>query len=217
MAYAVLTEEFEVVPRLVQLRLPKDVMLDVFDRAAGERASVSNDDPVATPGNEMRRWMTRFLRQNPVLKELGWVACAHRQIEGIRNDELKLKLVPLNTDARAGMPSQQPTSVSERGPAVEKLIQANCGRGQANLFGEYPIPAPDPLDDYELFYFCVHATEKALSAEISRPVGLTAGFVSSFSERIILSQPGEKPGLRPAGGVEEDFAEIEKPTIIRKG
>lgn len=217
MAYAVLTEEFKVVPRLVQLHLPKEVMLDVLERAAGERASVNGDDPVSTPGNEMRRWMTRFLRQSPELKDLGWVSCAHRQIEGIRNDVLRIKLVPLNTDARAGMPSKQPISVSDRGPAAEKLIKANSTRGQISLFGDDPAPQADPIDDYELFYFCVHASEKALSAEISRPVGLTAGFVSLFSERIILSQPGERPGLRRIDGVEEDFAEIEKPTIIRKG
>jgi len=217
MAYAVLTEEFEVVPRLVQLRLPKEVMLDVFDRAAGERASVNSDDPMATAGNEMRRWMTRFLRQHPALKELGWVTCAHRQIEGIRNDELKLKFVPLNTDARTGTPSKQPMSVSERGPAVENLIKGNVGRDQADLFGDELAPPPDPIDGYELFYFCVHATEKALSAEISRPIGLTSGFVTSFSERIILSQPGERPGLRRVGDIAEDFAEIEKPTIIRRG
>lgn len=216
MPYAVLTEDFEVVPRLTELRLPKEVVLDIFDRAAGERASVNASDPVATPGNEMRRWMTRFLRDDPSLKELNWVACAHSQIEGVRNDELKIKLVPLNTDARAGMPSQQPISVSERGPSAEKLITANSMRGYVDMFGNAYEPAPDPLADYELWYFCVHASERSLSAEISRPVGLTAGFVSSFSERIILCQPGEKPGLRRAGSVAEDFAEIEKPTIIRK-
>ena len=214
MPAAVLIEDFEVIPRLVEYGLPKEIMLDNFDRAAGERAHVNANDPVNTPGNEMRRWMTRFLREDKRLQALGWVSCAHSQQEGIRNDKLKRKLVVLNTDARAGMPSKEPVSISDKGPTAERAIKGNEDRRQGLLFAA--PAATDPFAGYDFLYFCVHASDKVLSAEISRPSELVGGFVAHYSERIMLSQPGEKPGLRRPGPVSEDFAEVEKPTIIRK-
>lgn len=215
MPYPILIEDYDVVPRLVQLGLPKDIMLDILDQAAGERANVNGNDPVSTPGNEMRRWLTRFLREDVSLKDLGWVSCAHNQLEGVRNDDLKIKLVPLNTDAQAGMPSKSPISVSDKGPAAEKAIKNNEDRRQGRLFSE-PESEPDPLDSYDFLYFCVNASDKNLSAEISRPSGLVGGFVATYSERIVLCQPGEKPGLRRHDPVPEEFAEVELPTIARK-
>ena len=68
MAGAILIEDFEVIPRLTQLGLPKDIVLDIFDKAVGDRARVNASDPAATAGNEMRRWLTRYLRDDPRLK-----------------------------------------------------------------------------------------------------------------------------------------------------
>ena len=214
MALAILIEEVEVISQLLRWNLPKDLLLDILDRAAGERAHVNSYDPAATGGHEMRRWLTRFLRESEPLKSLGWVACAHDQLEGIRNGALQMKLVALNTDPRAGVPSQEPTSVSDKGAAAERRIKSNEDRRQGHLFGFRP--SPNPIDDYDFLYFCVHASDKSLSAEISRPSGMTAGFITNWSYRVMLSQPGERPGLRPPHHVDEDFAEIAKPTIIRK-
>ena len=214
MPYPLLVEDYEVIPRCIQLGLPKEVVVDILDRAAGERARVNRNDPVSTSGNEMRRWLTRYLRENPSLKELGWVSCSHDQLEGVRNDRLKIRLVPMNTDANAGNPSKSPISISDKGPCAEKAIAGNEERRQVEMFARTK-PA-DPLASYDFLYFCCHASDKSLSAEISRPSGLKAGFVNSYSERIILCQPGEKPGLRGPGVVPEDFAEIEKPSIVRK-
>lgn len=216
MPLPVLFEDFEVVPRLIELGLPKDILLDILDRAAGERAHVNSNDPLNTPGNEMRRWLTRYLREDRRLQALGWVSCAHNQLEGIRNDELKRKIVALNTDARAGMPSKEPVSISDKGPAAERVIKRNEDRRQGRLFDDCDAP-PDPYSEYDFLYFCVHASDKALSAEVSRPSGLVSGFVAHYSERIVLSQPGNKPGLRRPMHVAEDFADVEKPAIIRKG
>lgn len=213
---ALLFEDFEVIPRLTELGLPKDIVLDILDMAAGERARVTPSDPAATAGNEMRRWLIRYLRDDPRLKKIGWVACSHGQLEGIRNDALKIKLVPLNTDANAGVLNKEPISVSEKGPAAEKVIKGNEDRRQGNMFEE-PEDAPDPLADYDFLYFCTHASDIILSAEISRPSGLFKSHIAHYSERIILSQPGERPGLRRPNPVEEDFAKIETPTIIRNG
>lgn len=204
-----MVEDFETIPRLLQLGLRKELLLDVFDRALGERANVTESDPAGTGGLEMRRWCTRFLRDHPELRALGWVACAHEQIEGIRNDELRVKLVVVNTDACTGMPEKQPRNVSEKGAASEKLIGRNA-RDQ-DLFGD--DAAEDPISNYDHWFFCVHASDKYASAEVSRPNGIVAGIVSSFSDRIIICRAGDKDGLRRAPIVPEDFAEVELPKV----
>ena len=202
-------EDVQIVPRLVQLGLRKDVLLDIFDRALGERSNVTDSDPAGTGGLEMRRWCIRFLRDDPDLKALGWVACAHEQIEGVRNDNLRIKLVVVNTDACTGMPEKQPRNVAEKGAASEKLIGRNSR--EQNLFGD--DSSEDPISDYDLWFFCVHAGEKYATAEISRPNGIVAGIVSSFSDRIILCRPGDKDGLHRAPVVPEDFAEVDLPDV----
>jgi hypothetical protein len=205
-------EDHQVIPRLTSLRLPREVLLEIFDRAVGERSNVTASDPAGSGGNEMRRWLTRYLRDEPALKALGWVACAHQQIEGIRNDALRIKLVMMNTDACTGMPQKQPRNIAEKGAASERLIGRNCR--QQGLFEE--ADSDDPISDYDLWYFCAYVGEEHAAAEISRPNGIVAGVVSSFSERIIVCPPGEKSGLRRLPEVDEDFADIEKPTIFVK-
>lgn len=204
-----LVEDFEVLPRLLQLGLQRELLLDIFDRALGERSNVTESDPAGTGGLEMRRWCTRFLRDNPELRAWGWVACAHGQIEGIRNDELKVKFVVVNTDACTGMPEKQPRNVAEKGAASEKLIGRNAR--EQSLFGE--VAPDDPISDYDLWFFCVHAGDKYASAEVSRPNGMVGGIVSSFSDRIIICRPGDKDGLRRSPVVPEDFAEVDLPKV----
>jgi len=215
-AGVVLYEPYEVIPRLNDLLLPADRMAEILERAAGERANVNGNDPITTPGTEMWRWATRFLREDPVLSELGWVLCRHGQIDGIRHDALRMKLVVINTDAATGMPSKQPQNCAEKGPAAEKAIAGNARRDQISLFGD-ESEADDPIAAYDFWYYCVHASEKYVSAEVSRPDVIVARTIRNFSERLIIAKPGDMPGLRKPDPVPEDFAEVEKPALVRKG
>lgn len=210
----VLFEDFQVVPRLIQLRLPKEILVDILDRAAGERANVNANDPSGTAGNEMRRWCTRFLREDWRLKELGWVPCAHSQVEGLRNDELEMKIAFMNTDARTGMPSKMPRSVSEKGSVSEKFIDNNYNRPQGELFGLPELP--DPISGYDFWYLCGHVSDNHIAAELSRPVGMTKSIVDDYSERIIIWQPGDNDGISRPTPVPEDFAEIDLPALQRR-
>ncbi len=209
-------EPYDVVPRLNELLLPIDRLVEVLERAAGERANVNDSDPITTPGTEMWRWATRFIREDITLRELGWVACRHGQIDGIRHDELKMKLVVINTDAATGMPSKMPINCADKGPAAEKAIENNARWAQMSLFGE-EVEEVDPISLYDFWYFCVHASEKHVSGEVSRPDSMVARTIRNFSERLIVAKPGDMPGLRRPEPVPEDFAAVEKPTIVRKG
>jgi len=211
----VIFEDYEVEAWLTEFRLPKEELLDILDRAAGERANVNPNDPAGTAGYEMRRWCTRFIRESSTLKELGWVVCRHSQVEGVRNDDLKMKIAFMNTDARTGIISKQPHSVADKGPVSEQLIKRNKESLQGSLIdlGSAEI---DPILEYDFWYLCCHVSERHITSELSRPIGMTNSIVDDFSQRVILWQPGDKDGIRIPDPVPEDFAEIEKPTVVRK-
>lgn len=204
--------DFEAISDLTALRLPEDRLLDVLDRAVGERSNVTESDPAGTGGLEMRRWCTRYLRDDPDLKALGWVSCSHGQLEGIRNDDLRAKLIVVNTDAATGMREKMPRNVAEKGASSERLIDRNARAQEMSLFGP-EAENIDPIEAYDLWFYCVHAGEKYVSAEVSRPTGIVAGFVSSFSHRILICRPGDRDGLRRTPVVPEDFADVALPNI----
>ena len=211
----VYAQEHEVVPFLTAMRLPKVVLIDALDRAVGERANVTASDPIGTAGTEMRRWATRFLRDDPELRDLGWVPCNHSQVAGIRNDALRVKVAFMNTNLCTGMLAKQPHSVSERGGVSEQLINRNQVRDTTDLFGDYEPQVADPIADYEFWYLCAFVSDRHIAAELSRPIGVTASIVDQYSHRVILWQPGEKPGPRRADPIPEDFAQVDLPEIKR--
>jgi hypothetical protein len=212
MACKILFEEADVVPWLDRMRLPREVMLGIFDATLGERANVSESDPVTTPGTEVWRWGTRFCRDDPKLRKLGWVSCRRHQLEGIRNDNLGIKLVVCNTDSYTGIISKSPRNVAEKGSVACRLIENNSGQ-ECFSFIE---PDTSEVTKYDFWYFCMHASDRAVAAEISRPDLIVANTIRNFSNRVILCKPGDKPGLKLSGPVPVDFAEIERPKLIRK-
>jgi hypothetical protein len=195
------------------MRLPRDVMIRIFEATLGERANVTDSDPITTPGTETWRWGTRLCRDDPRLRQLGWVSCRANQLDGIRNDDLRIKLVVCNTDSYTGIISKTPRNIAGKGAVSCKLIERNSGQEC------FPFIKPDDTADYseyDFWNFCIHASDRAVAAEISRPDDIVGEFIRHFSDRVILCKPGDKPGLRRPDPVPEEFAEVEKPTLIRK-
>src|ERR1700733_62839 len=112
---AVYVDEAVVVPLLTKMRLPRWVMLELASKVAGERANVTDDDPPSAVGYETWRWGTRFAREDETLKSLQWVACEKDQVSGIRNPELRTKLVACSTDMNTGNPNKSPKNLSDKG------------------------------------------------------------------------------------------------------
>ncbi len=212
----VLFEEYEVIPELAQMRLPKEVLLDILDKALGDRGNVNSLDPLETGRTEMRRWVTRYLREDATLKELGWKLCRHGQIEGISNDELKIKLAFVNTNARTGIISKQPSNIAEKGTRTATLAEQNRRSDQYGLWDMDNVDETDSISLYDFWYFCGYAGDDYVSAEISRPDQIVGGFIRNFSKRIVICAPGKLDGLRAPNPVAEDFAEIDLPIITRK-
>lgn len=213
MSCKILTDDIQVMPALTSMRMPRAIMRDILDRVVAERGQVNENDPRTAYGYETWRWATRYLREQQELRELEWVTCRHNQIEGIRNDVAKIKLVVMNTDSYTGMPSKVPHNVAGKGPSILRHVKSNYGQLP---FAFFESNEDHPIEKYDFFVFCIHAGERHVSAEISRPIELTGSTITNYSTRIMLCQPGEFDGFRLRDPVPEDFAEVELPKIERK-
>jgi hypothetical protein len=200
-------EETEVVLLLTKMRLPRWVLLELASKIAGERANVAGHEPPNVAGFESWRWGTRYCREDKTLKDLEWLLCDHDQVEGIRNDALGIKLVVCNTDANTGT-LKSPRNLAQRGPASCRLIGKNSGQMKLGFM-------KDDERHNQLWYFCSHFCDDFISIEISRPDSEIGGFVTHFSDRIIVAKPGEIPGVRKII-VPQDFADVPKPQVSRK-
>lgn len=200
-------DEAEVVPLLVKMRLPRHVLLELASKVAGERANVAEHEPIAVVGFETWRWGTRYGREDETLKKLGWVACDRDQVNGIRNPDTRVKFVVCSTDLNTGNPLKAPKNVTVRGPASCRLIDANSRQMTMDFIVD------EPQD--ELWYFCLHLSDRSISIEVSRPDSEVGGVIKNFSHRILVAQPGEIPGIRKVV-VPEDFADVPKPQVERK-
>lgn len=205
----VYVDETEVVPLLTKMLLPRYAMLEILTKIAGERANVAPTDPPSATGYETWRWGTRYCREEEALIKNGWKICEKNQISGISHEGLKIKLAVCSTDSNTGNPHKNPKNLTLRGPANCRLIDSNSTQGTFEFIKEDAPP-------YDLWYFCPFFCETYISAEISRPTSQAAGIITSFSERIIIAQPWEIPGIRRPAKLPDDFAVIPVPKIRRK-
>jgi hypothetical protein len=202
----VYADETVVVPLLTKMKLPRWVLLEIGSKTAGERANVATCEPPPVAGFETWRWATRFFREDKTLRESGWMLCEADQVSGIRNAELGIKLVACTSDANTGGP-KTPKNVTVKGPASCRLIGLNTGQMKLGFVQD------EPRDD--LWYYCLFLSEQYISIELSRPNSEIGGFITNFSDRIIIAKPGEIPGIRRVV-VPEDFADVPKPQVTRK-
>lgn len=199
-------DETSVVPLLTRMKLPRHILLDMATKIGGERANVAPHEPDNVVGFETWRWGTRFFRESKELKQLGWVLCDNDQVAGIRNREARIKLVCCGTNENTGNPEKSPRNLSERGANSIKLIGMNAR--QIEMFSESEVRD-------SLWYYCTHFCENHIAIEVSRPTIQVSGYVTEFSHRLIVAQPGEIPGIRRFS-VPEEFADVPKPQVSRK-
>ncbi|WP_290847203.1 hypothetical protein, partial [Henriciella sp.] len=200
--------------RLSQLKLPIDELLDIVERAAGENRACNKNDPVTAPGYETWRWATRFVRESQILRDLGWTRCAHKLVDGLRHDGLRIKLVISNMDSAAGDPDRKPKSKSEKGSASASAIANNASRDQMNFWPS--AENEDDVDEYDFWYLGIHVGENCVTAEVSRPIGMVSKLVNDYSERLVVAREGDLPLVTRPETVPQDFAEVELPKVTRK-
>jgi hypothetical protein len=203
----VLAEDFEVIPRLAQLGLRRDLLLDVVRAAAGARRSATGFHPLSAGG--LLSWIEGTAQLRRVFMPDGWNICRRDNIESIFHSEVGIKVVFQNAE-RAADPLRDPIAASKKGAGSARAIEL----GQYELW-------PDDKDaeiaemNATTWVLFVYADGDDVRAEISCPIAINGEQFDGFHERIILIAKGGWDVAEPIPGLDEPPAEYEV-TVSRK-
>jgi hypothetical protein len=130
---------------------------------------------------------TAVLREEA--SKVGWSSFFEKNIEGVSSPSGRdIVLVTLGT-AGCGDPKVTPTSLRQRGQAIEFLVNAP----HPSLFGDH---VPGRRNVWMLLHH--QRPDRSLGCELSLSAGVHRGSVTRWHERILLEDPtGGGPGLRP--------------------
>lgn len=186
MAFAktkVLREDWEVVPRLQELRLDREALLRVRTIAVGAAADATPFHPANAAGTFSYQHGTFALRnENVGIK--GWQSGRPAGVEAIENEEIRVRVVFANVDI-AGNDEHEPHARSDKGAGAERLCAGN------GLFGDLPRYAGDDFarsDSGWMTFYLMVAPNGAV--ELSRAT-VEYGRFATFHERLYLSDGGD--------------------------
>ena len=205
---AVLAEDHEVVPRLAQLGLRRDMLLDVVRAAVGGRRSSTPFHPISAGG--LMSWIEGTAHMRRVFVPQGWEICRRDNIESVFHPEYGIKVVFQNAE-RAGDPLFDPVAVSRKGAGSARAIEL----GQYELWPEVrekevaEVTAPTWI----LFVF---AEGDDVRAELSCPMAINEDQFDGFHERILLLEKGGRESTEPFIDEDEPPAEYDV-MVSRKG
>lgn len=173
-------EDWEVVPRLQALTLPKNKLLEVRDIAFHEGASATAFHASNAPGTFSYHHGIWGLRDRFVGEK--WAVDRTNGVETIRNQELKLVVGFCNVDLACN-DAHRPQPRTKKGSGSERATFAE-------LFDSLPEYVLKPTGEWQFFYLMVDAKG---AAELSRPV-VKRGRFTAMPERIYLSYGSDDDG-----------------------
>lgn len=204
----VLAEEFEIVSRLEQLALRRDLLLDIVRAAVGGRRRATAFHPKSAGG--LQSWIegTGHLRRTFVPR--GWEICSRDNIESIFHAEAGIKVVFQNAE-RAGDPIQEPIAASKKGAGSARAVEL----GQLELWPELKEKEVAEITARTWVLF-VYADGDDVRAELSCPIAINEEQYDGFHERILLVTKGGWDAAQPVADDGEPPVEYEV-TVSRKG
>jgi len=178
----VLAEDYEIVPRLAQLRLRRDLLLDVVRTAVGGRRNSTSFHPQSAGG--LLSWIEGTGQLRRVFLPQGWEICRRDNIESIFNPEIGIKIVFQNAE-RAGDPLLDPIATSKK----------SAGSARAVELGQYELWPEDKTKEVaevtaRTWVLFVYAHLDDVRAELSRPMAINEEQFDGFHERILLVMKG---------------------------
>jgi hypothetical protein len=205
---AVLAEEYEIVPRLAQLGLRRDLLLDVVEAAVGGRRNAMGYHPLSAGG--LLSWIQGTGQLRRIFLERGWEICRRDNIESIFNPEVGIKVVFQNAD-RAGDPVFDPIATSRKGAGSARAIEL----GQYELWPEVKQREVVEVTATTWMLF-VFADGDDVRAELSCPMAINDEHFDGFHERILLVEKGGWGTAVPVVEDDQPPTDYEVP-VSRKG
>lgn len=209
-----LYEGTRAVRRLERLGLTVELLCGAAARGDDARQQCTIFHPAQSKGHRMWSDTTAALREGCLALTDGWRIDRANNFETVAHAGRALAIAVVGGDEFTGWRGHKDPKVRrKRGPMTTKRVLDNY-LGMEPLFpiksllGELDEPA-----SWQTWFLMIRATDDALWLELSQPVGLDhAGYVSEWSERILL------PRLAVSGGVTpiDDEGEDDEPFTISK-
>lgn len=203
----VLAEDHQIVPRLAQLGLRRDLLLEVVEAAVGGRRNATAFHPLSAGG--LLSWIQGTGQLRRVFLPHGWAACRRDNIESIFNPEAGIKVVFQNAE-RAGDRLADPLATSRKGAGSARAVEL----GQYELWPEVKAQQVAEITATTWVLF-VYAHGDDVRAELSCPIAINEEQFDGFHERILLVEKGGWGGAAPLVEDDEPPAEYEVP-VTRK-
>lgn len=198
----ILRELWEVVPRLQQLGLNKNKLLEVRDIALHEGSNATAFHAANAAGTYSYHGGTWGLRDRFVGDD--WVLDRSNGVETIKNEKLKVIVAFSNVDLTCN-DAHIPQPRTKKGSGAERAMTPDI------FGGTLPQYAPVPTGEWQFFYLMVDVDG---GCELTRPV-VKGGKFTSAIERIYLFEGDDDDGasLRKTGP--DDIIDFD-PQIVRK-
>ena len=203
----VLAEDFEIVPRLAQLGLRRDLLLDVVRAATGARRNATGFHPLSAGG--LLSWIEGTGQLRRIFLPTGWDICRRDNIESIFHPELGIKVVFQNAE-RAGDRLRDPIAASKKGAGSARAVEL----GQYELWPEERTKEVFELNATTWVLF-TYAVGDDVRAELSCPMAINEEQFDGFHERIILVEKGGWDVTEPLMESDEPPVEYDV-TVSRK-
>lgn len=172
----ILTEDREVEPKLIDLKLDRALLLEVVDRANGAAADVTPFHALNAAGTMAYQTGTWGLRSLFIPLGLGWVVDRSDGVEAIRNDEIGVKVVFSNVDMACNS-EVVPKPRTRKGSGSERACNGN-------LFPHLPTYAREESSPLSTYFLMVDETG---AAELTK-ASVDDGVFKHFQERIFLRE-----------------------------
>lgn len=199
---AILQEPWEIEPRLKELGLTKQGLLEARDAAVSESANATAFHAANAAGTYSYHGGTWALRDRFVGGD--WVLDRSDGVETIKNDKLKIKVAFSNVDLACNS-FQVPKPRTKKGAGAERATGAD-------LFGgELPQYVTRDSSEWRFYYLMV---DQDGATELTRPVVKGGTFIAAI-ERIYLSRGADDDGI----GIGDDTTDVAiefEPQIARK-
>nr|WP_210291390.1 hypothetical protein [Bradyrhizobium elkanii] len=195
-------ESWEIEPRLRELGLTKEGLLEARDAAVSESANATAFHAANAAGTYSYHGGTWALRDRFVGGD--WMLDRSDGVETIKNDKLKIKVAFSNVDLACNS-FHVPKPRTKKGAGAERAIGAD-------LFGgELPQYAARDASEWRFYYLMV---DQNGAAELTRPVVKGGTFIAAL-ERIYLSRGAGEDGVNIDDDTTDVAVEFE-PQIARK-
>lgn len=172
--------------RLQQLGVPgSQPLVDALHDGASAARATTSEHPAAYPGQRM--WGETVASLRRALGHHGWTPETFKNVDLVLGPRQDIAIVVTAGDPTAGDQRYNPQVRYERREVIQGLVN---GPG-STLWG--PTDAPR----WEIWFLLHHLTGRTLDGELSRPQAVAGnGWVSAWSERIMLPQTGFGPSPR---------------------